>query len=137
MSGNTTIIEKFPAFSIEDPMPISGGCTSDSMTKPSWTISNLSLSLDNSTDYSTALLDFHLRIDSAVYEDSFSKTFNVTDPPMWVDCVGLQSKVPGCKFQFDLVSNRFSVYNEWICDDKSNHSQYVLLSTSSTLGLES
>jgi hypothetical protein len=47
----------------------------------------------------------------------------VSDPSAWVDCGELESKIPLCKLQFDSQSNRVSVYEQWICDDKSNFRQ--------------
>ncbi|KAH8880314.1 hypothetical protein GQ53DRAFT_833473 [Thozetella sp. PMI_491] len=120
VSSNSSTVENLPPFSIIDPRPVFGGCTSDSMTKPSWTFSDVDVKLDNATSPATAKMGFNLQINTAGYNNSIHKTFNLSDAPVWVDCGELGPTVPLCKLQFDPKSNRISVYEQWICDDKSN-----------------
>ncbi len=147
VATNTTVVQDLPPFSIDDPKPVSGGCTSDSMTRPSWTVSGLGLALDSITGPTMANLKFNLKIDSAGYNSFIQRPFNVTSfnvtssnvtssnvtssnvtssnvtDSSWVDCAEPESRIPSCRFKFDLAASRLTIEEQWICSDKSNHRQ--------------
>ncbi|KAK0636736.1 hypothetical protein B0T17DRAFT_504156 [Bombardia bombarda] len=126
VDGSISTVERLPAFSIEDPRPEYGGCLVDSLTVPSWSIQEISLSLNESNvKEKTATIYLGILTVGRNYIGRITETFNLTDPPSWGSCMGSQFQnpwglLPSCQFQYDMELNRLTIHEQWICDDKGN-----------------